>query len=115
MSRRTVILLVAAGLAVFGIWRLLNALPLLLSGEPYSGVPLALLIHGLLAVAAAVALFIAHGIAALLVILLAVAVAITALLESFVWMVLAPLGGLLTAVVVLVAAFFFARFLGAKA
>jgi hypothetical protein len=114
MPRRNAILLVAALLVVFGVWRLLNAVPLLLSGEAYSFVPLVLFVQGGLAVLAAAALFFTHASAPLLVVLLGVAVAITSLLEVFVWDVVAPLAGFLVAVVAILSAVLFARYASGK-
>ena len=114
MPRRSWVLLAAACFAAFGLWRLLHSVPLLLSGEPWSLVPFALFIQGLLSVLAAVTLFYRKELSAVLVVLLGVAVGVTALLESFVWDVRAPLSGILIFVVAVLAAVFFARLLRAE-
>ncbi len=114
MPRRNAILVVAALLVVFGVWRLLNAVPLLLSGEAYAFVPLVLFVQGVLAVFSAMALFRSHASAPSLVVLLGVALATTALLEVFVWDVVAPLAGLLVAAAAIVSTVLFARYARGK-
>jgi len=110
MPRRNWILLVVVCLAVFGVWRLLLSVPLLFSDESWSLVPVALFVQGLLAVLAAAALFYGSEIAAALVLGLGLAVGVTALLESFAWEITAPLAGILTFVVAILAALLLARF-----
>lgn len=110
MPRRTWILLAVAWLVAFGIWRLLHSAPLLFAGEPWSLVPFALFLQGMLAVLAAGALFYGMEIGSALVVLLGVAVGVTALFESFVWEITAPLAGILVFAVAILAAVLFARF-----
>lgn len=110
MPRRSWILLAVVVLTAFGIWRLLQSAPLLFMGESWSLVPVALLVQGLLAVLAAGALFYGVGVAPGLVVALGVAVGVTALLESFVWEVTAPLAGIVGFVVAVLAALLLARF-----
>lgn len=113
MPRRSWLLLATACFAAFGVWRLLHSIPLLPVAASLSLVPFALFIQGLLSLLAAAALFYRSDRASLLVVLLGVAVGVTALLESFVWGVEAPLAGILVFVLAVVAALFLARWLRA--
>ena len=114
MPKRSWLLLAAACFAAFGVWRLLHSIPLLAVAATLSLVPFALFIQGLLSLLAAAALYYRSERAALLVVLLGVAVGVTALLESFVWEVTAPLAGILVFIVAVLAALLFARWLRAE-
>jgi hypothetical protein len=111
MPRRSWVLLAIAWLVAFGVWRLLHSAPLLFADETWSLVPLALFLQGMLAVLAAGALFYRMEIGSALVLLFGLAVGVTALLESFVWEITAPLAGIVVFAVAILAAVFLARFL----